>query len=302
MSFSCESVDGVTRAFMWRSSIAARAPILQTTMPVYACPSGHAWLCATGVLLVIRDKHFILSAAHVFDNWPGPIPLNITDRVAGNQLFPIGKVTMWRSPTKDPPNRLADDPFDSCVIEISRATAERITAGNNFRFLGLSELDPWSKQDPRDWYSVGGFPGKLNQKEIAPGVLGSNLCVYATCLYCGERGDIPWTDADQGVGILLDYGQRTTQDDSGQFVKPPHPAGMSGGGMWRVARYGTDMNGWSPENVKLIGIQSSVYEPTFVLRGTRIEHPLGFIYRGHEDVRPELDRHFGQAECSRWLY
>src|ERR1019366_1120426 len=143
--------------------------------------------------------------------------------------------------------------------------------------------------------------GDLNQGEIAPNVLGSNACAYASFIYCGERGNIPWTAADRGVGILLDYGPSTTQNDQGQIVRPPAPYGMSGGGMWKITESASDTDDWSLKNLKLIGIQSAVYEPEQVLRGTRIQHALGMIYRGHEDLRPEFEHHFGQADCRRHL-
>ena len=122
----------------------------------------------------MRDQHFILTAAHIFDGhyWKSrPIPLSITDRVLGNSVFPIGEVTLRRSPTADPTHRLRDDPYDSCVIDLSRDTAERITVGGQMRFLSLSELDPWSEQDPRDSFTVAGFPGALNRDNLGPNVL-----------------------------------------------------------------------------------------------------------------------------------
>jgi hypothetical protein len=97
-------------------------------MPLFAEDNGQGWLCATGVLVRVYTKHFIVTAAHIFDNWKTrPVPLNITDGVKGNPLFPIGEVTLRRSSTADPRNRLNDDPYDICVCEISQATAERIS-------------------------------------------------------------------------------------------------------------------------------------------------------------------------------
>lgn len=285
---------------MARTSVEAREPISKVTMPLFAHLNDRAEICATGVLLKIGQKHFILTAAHVFDKWKTtPIPLNITDGVPGNLLFGIGEVTLRRSPTAQPQKMLRDDPYDTCVCDISQATADRIAAGNRFRFLELSEIDPWDKQDHRSWYMVFGFPGELNKTDPMPKVLGSNAAAYATLLYLGERGSIPWKEADRGVGILMDYGPNTTRDDSGQIVKSPNPRGMSGGGMWRLVEYGTDINDWSTKSVKLIGIQSAVCEPQHVLRGTRIEHAIGFIYRGHDDLRPEIERHYGEEECKR---
>lgn len=78
MGFSCEDDDPATRAFMMRSGMAVREPISQVTMPLFNVEEGCLW--ATGVLLRILDRHFILTAAHIFDTWLArPIPINITD-------------------------------------------------------------------------------------------------------------------------------------------------------------------------------------------------------------------------------
>src|SRR4051794_24315164 len=117
---------------MTRSSVAARDPITPATMPLFSTEKGEEGVCATGVLLAVQGKHFILTAAHIFDGhrWKSrPLPLSITDRVLGNKLIPIGDVTMRRSPTVDPTDRLHDDPYDSCVIDLSPETAQRIIAG-----------------------------------------------------------------------------------------------------------------------------------------------------------------------------
>jgi len=259
-------------------------------------------LWATGVLLRVGDKHFVLTAAHVFDAFPmRPIPLVITDGVVGNPLFPVGDVTLRRSPTAIPGQRLKDDPFDTCVCDISIETADKIIAGQQYRFLELKEVEPWDENNARGWYMVLGFPTKLNEEDLGPNVLGSAGCAYATFIYLGERGMDPLKRAIRGVHILMDYGPNTTVDDDGKSVSPPPPYGMSGGGMWRVAKRGINLSDWTIQDLKLIGIQSAVVKKEQVLKGTRIEHALGFIYRGHEDLRPEIERHFGAEECRKRL-
>ena len=83
-------------------------------------------------------------------------------------------------------------------------------------------------------------------------------------------------------------------------VPPPDPHGMSGGGLWRVAEYECDMVTWKVGDLRLIGIQSAWYEDQQVLRGTRIEHHLGMIYRGHKDLQAEMDGHFGVEQGKKW--
>jgi len=109
MAFNCEDQDCETQAFMTRTGVAVREPISRVTMPLFDVEDGY--LLATGVLLQALNEHFILTAAHVFDRWPTQsIPINITDGVNGHRLFPIGEVTLRRSPTSNRNNRLVDDP------------------------------------------------------------------------------------------------------------------------------------------------------------------------------------------------
>lgn len=92
MAFSCKDVDVATRGFMTRTAVEVRVPISEVTIPLFAEDNGQGWLCATGVLLRVRKKNFILTAAHVFDNRiTRPIPLNITDGLNGNPLYPIDR-------------------------------------------------------------------------------------------------------------------------------------------------------------------------------------------------------------------
>lgn len=302
MSFSCEDKDADTLAFMTRTNMEVREPIKKATIPLFAELDGEWMNWATGVLLQVGDKHFILTAAHVFDAFPmRPIPVNITDGVVGNSLFPVGDVTLRRSPTAMPGRRLKDDPFDICVCDISNETADKIVAGQQFRFLELKEAEPWGENDTHGWYMVLGFPTKLNEEDVGPNVLGSVGCAYGTFIYLGERGMNPLKHHVPDVQILMDYGPDTTCDDDGKSVSPPPPYGMSGGGMWRVADRGINMSDWTTQDLKLIGIQSSVVKKEQVLKGTRIEHALGFIYRGHGDLQPEIERHFGEEECRKRL-
>ena len=249
-------------------------------MPLFAELDGKWMIWATGVLLRVGDKHFILTAVHVFDAFQmRPIPVNITDGVVGNPLFPMGEVTLRRSPTAMPGQRLKDDPFDTCVCDISRKPRTRSLPAT-IQVSGTERDRSMDDHDARGWYMVLGFPSKLNEEDLGPKVLGAVGFAYATFIYLAERGVDPLRRAIPGVQILMDYGPNTTRDDDGKTVSPPPPYGMSGGGMWCVAKHGINMSDWTIQDVKLIGIQSAVVKKEQVLTGTRIEDLLGFIYRG----------------------
>lgn len=66
--------------------------------------------------------------------------------------------------------------------------------------------------------------------------------------------------------------QRQSRNDNGETVTPPHPKGMSGGGMWSVP------NSFEPGNVFLEGISIEYHEDSVVF-ATRIEHVIDFVRR-----------------------
>lgn len=301
MGFNCEDKDPETIAFLMRTSIECRSPISNWTMPLFGIQYDHGNVSATSELLQIGDKFFLLSAAHVFDahHWPpGRIPLNVTDGT--REIFAIGDVTLIRSQTKDPVNRFDDDSFDIAVCELPKATADKIASGGRFRFLRLNEIDPWGPLDPRDWFMVFGFPGVDNPPVPITQAISSTGFAYACFLYIGERGDIPLTQNEQWAVIFLDYNAITTRDDNGNPATPPDPRGMSGAGIWRLAKHGSDMKSWSIKDVKLVGIENSNYSDRHILRGTRIECALQFIYRRYRELQPVLDLHYGRDRCQQY--
>lgn len=64
--------------------------------------------------------------------------------------------------------------------------------------------------------------------------------------------------------------QKQSKNESGDQVTPPHPKGVSGGGMWSVP----DL--FNPQTVFLEGIATEFHGNTLVF-ATRIEHAIGFV-------------------------
>jgi len=68
--------------------------------------------------------------------------------------------------------------------------------------------------------------------------------------------------------------------------KHPDPAGMSGGGMWRVHQAGLPPDHWTESDVKLVAIEHTVATDAVALIGTRIGYVLGLI----RSFDPSLER------------
>jgi hypothetical protein len=289
MIFSCENPDPENRLFMDRTSRECRARIAAVTMPLYTKQDGRTLLCGSGVLIQVAEKHFIVSAGHTFDaRRMLDLPLWVTDGVVGNGLLPLGQVVIRSSETSVPYHR-TDEPFDIAVCELSSETAAKI-AGQK-RFLRLIDVDPWDRQDPRSWYMVFGFPTLLSPPDANAQSIGSAAVAFATFLYRDERGPLDAYDAE--VGIALDFDSTTVRDDNGSPAIPPHPGGMSGCGIWRLVKAGTDSRAWKLDDVKLVAIEHTLKTGQHVLVGTRIRYALQLIYRNHPDLRPAMELHFG---------
>ena len=69
--------------------------------------------------------------------------------------------------------------------------------------------------------------------------------------------------------LVMKY-QRESRDDTGGQITPPHPKGISGGGMWSIP------DSFSPGIVFLEGIAIEFRDSSLVF-ATRIEHAISFI-------------------------
>jgi hypothetical protein len=290
VQFSCEMhQDAQTRAFMARTSTECRERIAAVTAPIYTEQDGATILCASGVLLQIADRHFLVSAGHTFDaRRMLYLPLWVTSGVIGSKLLPLGQVRIRSSDTKVPYDR-TDEPFDIAVCELSGETGEQIAV--NKKFLRLADVDPWDRQEPRSWYMVFGYPSVLSPQDEVTKSIDAKAVALATFIYCDERG--PLDSYDKEVGIALDFDAATMKDDDGNPAIAPHPGGMSGCGIWRLAEAGTEIGFWKLDDVKLVAIEHTLKTSQKVLAGTRIGYALQMIYRNHADLRPVMEMHFG---------
>ena len=73
-----------------------------------------------------------------------------------------------------------------------------------------------------------------------------------------------------------------------------NPQGMSGGGVWQ----GTQQDGelWSPEGLRLVGIQSSWYAPGKYIRAVQIIHWLKLVHSNLPELRDTIESHFSDVD------
>jgi len=176
-------------------------------------------LIGTGVFLKIEDKVFILTAAHVIEQFNQCPPL-----ISHNDKFVPVPGESYRS-KKPPSGTHAHDPIDASVLRIDGPIAERL----RHRCLTLDDMYI-SNEAKIEAYTVVGFPIReveINEREYI------HHPESLTLFSCRE-GEYKKLGTDRGVHILFDPGKKLISREG--TADPPNMRGMSGGGVWIVPR------------------------------------------------------------------
>lgn len=120
----------------------------------------------------------------------------------------------------------------------------------------------------QDWCVLGGFPSLFVREHVDHGAKVitqmPGAITYAGCTATNrdQRGRyaVTWTEEAEVASIHPDVAR---QDDirAGDTNKMPHPAGMSGGPLWRFRRASAPTGVWMPDKrLKIIGVAVSFLE------------------------------------------
>ena len=142
---------------------------------------------------------------------------------------------------------------------------------------------------PRQAYHfVLGFPLTMTRTDPIARTSEVKAHSYATGLYEGDRDS-----RDSVTELLLDYPEQN-QDAVGQLAAVPNPKGISGCGIWRLLTPGKRMADWTPDDVRLVGIEHRWRKEKRYLVGTAIRHAVRLIYGRYEDLHPAMDLVYGK--------
>jgi hypothetical protein len=272
---------------------ASKLTLSQFTIPFYTKQNGRVFVAGSGVLIVIGDKHFAVTTAHMFDACElARLALCVPSGAEGTTLLPFDKVEYHRPATKDPFHR-KDEPFDFCVCELPADMVGPLCQCK--KFLRLNQIDPFDKPHPYAWYTVLGYPGALNPTDMANRRLKADAMICCSRPYCGERGEVK--NYNPKIHLQMAFAEELCTDGDGEPIPLPHPGGMSGCGMWRLVKAETGRGCWTMDDVQLVAIQQSLHGG--VIRGTLIKFPLDLIWRLHERLHAIFDMHYGDKwrEC-----
>ncbi len=264
--------------------------ISRTTVALFRHASGEADHYGSGVLLQVEDMRFLVTAAHVSDEffcerWR-QIFFGTPD---GDELISVITVKYARSQKRTDPNR-GDDPLDLAVFELRPDIADKLSAF--MRFVALSELvlDPEKLTNGR--YLVLGYPEFRAEKDEMDQTVVAQVLPYFTGLYDMER--VPAANISPADHLVLDVNRTDEPASAGNRLDLDHTHGISGGGVWRVLDEDQPIEALNWRRAKLAAIVTDrslpeVMGPVQYLRGTKIKRAINFIYEGWPGLRSAIE-------------
>ena len=239
----------------------------------------------TAVAINIGKRYFLATAAHV---------------IPEGHNFEIVLRNGVRTTLCSFSSRYVDTEADVGLLEIEEDYYEYISTS----CASLSNICINIQQNKENKIAVIGYPGQYistQRKQIAKqDILETHI--YDTLAYISfvlpperwpsdglERNSV--TGRDIFIDFVPDEGMFKSSPDSVDIIlenslKCPKLYGMSGGGIWLLESKKDQI--WQPD-VKLIGIQCSVYEKGNWIRGSLIKSWLQLVAREYLDLKAHID-------------
>jgi hypothetical protein len=264
--------------------VEATLPLLRTlnecSIPLYGRKrqNGHPELIGSGVLLVIKEHVFVLTASHVMELLEESGFLLLID-----DAFHAITGRGFRTP---PPNdgTAADDPIDAAIFDVQEEQRELLIP----RCLGLDDLHTFDRGF-EILYSVSGYPLKKSRRKGALvksepfliSLLGQPPSVY-------ERAQV-----NRRTHIVMESTKRIMGPRG--IKKAPTTTGMSGGPVFIVPAFRN-----SPLKPKLVGIFIERRKIPPIMIATSVAVHLTLIARAFPDLRLPITSHETEVDLDDW--
>jgi hypothetical protein len=232
----------------------------------------------TGTLLQVGDDHFLVTAAHVFDEldkagrtpsiWAGD-PLELTPLVG----------QCYRT----------DEIADLAVMRIDDREVNELPKP---AFLGLSAIELRPKL-PDGWYFLYGFPSVLTHRSTDSVTVYQEAFTYRTGLYHGTTSGFRNYNADYHVLVELGSDARNADDGSPTLI--PRLGGISGSSIWLGFSEKHIYGDWGPNDAKIVGVQTKVYPDKNVVQGTRWFAVACILWVNFPHLRGEIAAHLPKS-------
>lgn len=263
-------------------------PVLrQSVTPITVIQGERTIQWGTGTFFRVAEDSFMVTACHVWDEAARcgfDHDLHVFDldgHVQGDvQMRPV-PLTGTVHCVKAPP--------DVAIFELA---PEVVSALDGRRFLRLNEVELRARQPGRCW--VFGFPSDATELIPAQSHFRFNQFFMLAPFY--ER-PVALENYDPVFHFLLDGAKDDLcQLDGTAAEMPRHLNGISGCSIWRPEWPASNSpEDWSPDRTRIVGVQTSYYPKTSVIRATHWAAVANALYQRRPDLRPAIEFHLGPA-------
>ena len=177
----------------------------------------------SGVFVKIGTERFLLTAAHVVDNFENDIYVGIKNHTL---LKLGGDLTANRAP-----GSRNDDRIDIAIMKLSQQTIEQIR--DTYDFLDYNEIGINHEFKPLPMYQSVGFPASRSKYNKYKNELKSKPFLYTTMPAQPEIYEE--LECEPFLNIIVHYDKNKVRDyKTGQLVTGPDAYGISGSGLWHT--------------------------------------------------------------------
>jgi hypothetical protein len=254
----------------------SRDRMLDHTIPIHVVHGeGNPIVNGSGVLLQIADVPFLLSCAHV---------LKVASEKNARLLIPSTDHAPLVVLTGVDFRWTEDERIDLAFAVLPANIAASMPPGKKFLRLSDLELDRKARAGV---YSVAGYPQETTDRDLVRANINSSPVSFTSFLFDGRVDDHV-----DGVTIALTFEMNAVGDVTGERARPPSFKGISGCGIWRLAAMdGPAPAKWTPEHVKLVGIEHGVLPEA--IKGSLVAELIGLIKREFPALAPCIELHGG---------
>ncbi len=270
--------------------------VARSTVQVVASVNQHVRHLGTGTLLAVAEHRFVVTAAHVaHSETTNDATLAISGASDGRYVSLAGNWIL----TGERDFRSFDE-HDIAIYELAPDQARRFDDG---AFVRVADAE-FPKDLSHAYFVVSGFPAVWSTS-LGPSdtTLLTKMLQYGTFAYQGSEVGLDGYNPNRhfllacSPDLLLNskgeqIAFRTRNGHSAQM--PRDLAGISGCSVWMLGDLRVPLERWSQSQVRLVGIETSVYVRSQAIRATRWNGVTTLLHAGFPSVRPVLEMYAKQ--------
>jgi hypothetical protein len=233
-------------------------------------------LTGTGTLLDFGKARFLVTAAHVYDEYSQRhMALYIPAGTMGALVELSGEAFSTSIPKS---GKRSDDRLDLSFVCLNDVLADEVAKARYF--LPFSLIDVNDRLKPASHYMFTGFPANRDRAKYGQKKVASKRYGYTGKTISTKR--MHNLGINENTHIAVEFNRMETLDENNQPAPFPVPYGMSGGAVWTGD--GDHSSWFSTAPARLVGIGIEVPENQNVLVAVRIHVVLAAIAKAYPSL------------------